>query len=70
MVVGGEMSQESLDVFSAHFGGVAFVVEQDEALDPTDVGFFGAEGVVVEAGAFAGQIEQLFGGLCGHWQLP
>jgi len=42
------VSEEGFDLGGAHLGRVALVVEEDVALDPTDVGFFGAEGVVLE----------------------
>jgi len=70
VVIGGKMSQERLYFGGAHFGRMAFMVKEDKALYPTEVGFFCTKGIVIEAGAFAGQIEQLFGRWCRHWQLP
>lgn len=62
VVIGGQVGQKGFDFSRAHVGGVAFIMEKDEAPDPTDVSFFGAQGILVEAGAFTGLIEQLFGG--------
>jgi len=45
----GEVGQEGLDFRRAHFGGVAFVVEKDEAADPVHVRVFGTDRVVFEA---------------------
>jgi len=40
---------ERFDVRDAHVPGVAFVVEEDEAFDPVDIGLFSADGGVFEA---------------------
>lgn len=61
VVIGGQVGEEGFDFGRAHLGGMAFLVEEDVAFDPAEVGFFGAQGVMVEAGAFAGLVEQ-FGG--------
>jgi len=45
----GEVGKESLDFWGAHFAGVTFVMEEDEAFDPIHVGCFGAIGIVFEA---------------------
>jgi hypothetical protein len=47
---------------AAHFLGVAFVVEEDEAFDPDEVAFFGVNGIMVEADEVADLIEQFLGG--------
>jgi len=41
-----QVGEESLDLGSAHFARMSFVVEQDVAFDPVNVGLFGADGVV------------------------
>ena len=56
----GEVGEESLDFWSAHFEGVTFVMEEDEAFDPVDVGFFGAIGIMFEAQGFADLVEKFF----------
>lgn len=59
------MSDECLNFWNSHFGGVAFVVENDVAVHPFYVGFFGAVGVVPCPQAVAGLVEEFFwhGGL-------
>jgi len=47
--VNGEVGEEGFDFGRVHFGGVAFVVKEDEAFYPGDVGFLGTEGVVLGA---------------------
>jgi hypothetical protein len=44
----GQVGQEGLDFGGAHLGGVAFVVEEDEAAHPVHVGLFGAVGIMLE----------------------
>jgi hypothetical protein len=46
LLLDGEVREESFDFGLAEVGGVAFVVEEDEAAHPVDVGSFGGEGVV------------------------
>jgi len=55
---GGE---ERFDVGDAHVPGVAFVVEQDEAFDPVDVGLFSADGGVFEAQRIPDLVQQFPG---------
>ena len=43
------LTVEGFDFGRVHFGGVAFVVKEDEAFYPGDVGFLGTEGVVLGA---------------------
>jgi hypothetical protein len=38
--------QELPDLVGSHLGGVALLVEEDEASDPVTVGFFGAQAEV------------------------
>ena len=40
---------------------MAFVVEEDEAFDPADVGFFGADEVALETYGVANAIQETFG---------
>jgi len=65
LFVDGKVSEEALDVRGAHRGGMALVVEKDEATDPGQVGAFGAEGVVLAAQGLLGAVEQADSGL-GH----
>ena len=41
---------------------MAFIMKEDESLNPFDVGLFGAVGVVPDAQAFANLVEQFFPG--------
>ena len=73
--LGGEIGYVRLDFRRAHFFGVAFVVEEDEAFDPVHVGLLGAIGVVLGADGFAHLVEEFFflwgyglrGGGHGFW---
>ncbi len=56
----GQVGEEGSDFRGVHFGGVAFVVEEDEAAHPVDVGFFGAVGVVFDAQGVAELVEEFF----------
>ena len=65
--MGGDVGKEGFDFGGAHLGGVAFVVEEDEAADPLDVGLFGAVGVVAGTEGGADAVEQFgFGGGVRH----
>ncbi len=44
---GGEVDDVGADFVGAHLGGMFFMLEEDEAADPVEVGFFGAVGVVL-----------------------
>ena len=46
---GGEVDDVGADFVGAHLGGMFFMVEEDVAADPVEVGFFGAVGVVFGA---------------------
>jgi len=63
VLVHGQVGQEGLDFGRAHVFGMAFVVEQDEALDPVHVGFFGADRIVLDADGIAHTSTQLSAGL-------
>lgn len=56
-----EVGQEGLDFWGTHIGGMAFVVEEDEAAHPVHVGLFGAVGVVFESEDLAELIQKFFG---------
>jgi hypothetical protein len=43
------MGEEGFDFWNAHFLGVAFVVEKDEAANPLYVGLFCSIGVMFKA---------------------
>lgn len=55
----GEVGKEGFDFGGAHFTGVALMVEEDEAFDPGDIRFFGADGIVLTADRVADLIEKL-----------
>jgi len=45
ILVHGQMGEELFDFCCFHLLWMLFVVKEDEALDPIDAGFFGADGV-------------------------
>jgi len=55
------MGEECLYLSRPHVFGVPFVVEKDVALDPTDVGLFGANRIMLEPDGVTYTIEQLLG---------
>jgi len=59
---------EVLDLGCAHLCGVAFVVKEDVAASPVEIGLFGAVGVVFGADGIAHAVEEFFvlGGGCDH----
>ncbi len=54
----GQVREERFHFRAAHVFGVALVMKQDKALDPVHVGFFGADGIVLEADHIAHLVEQ------------
>ena len=64
----GQVGEEGFDFRGSHIFGMSFVVEEDEAFDPVDVGFLGADGVVFEADGLTNSIEQ--SGLFVHFVSP
>ncbi len=58
MLFTGKVGEELLDFGGAHFGGVAFAVEEDVAFGPVEVGLFGAVGVVFDAQSVAHLVEE------------
>ena len=57
----GQVGEEGFDFRDAHVARVLFMVEQDVAPDPADVGLFGADRVVFEADGVADLVEEFFG---------
>jgi len=54
----GQVGQVCLDLVHPHLPWMAFVVEEDEALDPIGVSLFGARGVMFEADHVPYLVEQ------------
>jgi hypothetical protein len=46
MSLDGQMGQEGLDFGTVHGIGMLFVMKEDKAFDPVEVGLFGADRVV------------------------
>ena len=59
MAVDGEMAEEGSDLFLAHLGGMALVVEEDVAADPVQVELLRAEAVVLYPQMPANAVEEL-----------
>jgi hypothetical protein len=57
-LVYGEIGKEGLNLGSAHFAGMTSLMEEDVALDPEDVNFLGAEGIVFDAKDFPNLVEE------------
>lgn len=53
-----KVGKEGGDFFFAHFGGMAFALEEDEAADPVDVSAFGAKAITFDAEVPADAIEK------------
>jgi hypothetical protein len=64
-----EVGEEGFDFGDTHFVGVTFVVEEDEAANPLNVGFFCPIGVVFEANGIADLVKELSGWVL-HDVLP
>ena len=56
----GELGEEGLYFWGAHFFGVAFVVEEKVAFNSIKVSLFGAVGVVLSARDVTSLIEKFF----------
>jgi len=56
-----QVGEKRFNFGDAHVPGVAFVVEEDEAFDPVDVGLFSADGVVFEAQRIPDLVQQFPG---------
>lgn len=68
---GGEVGDVGLNFGDAHFFGMAFVVVEDVAATPFDVGLFGAVGVMLGANGVAELFEEFFPlrrGGCLFWR--
>ena len=61
VTVVGEVEEKGLDFRCPHFGGVTFVVEEDETAHPVYIRGFGAIGIVFESQGFAELVEEFFG---------
>ena len=64
----GQVREKLLDLGGAHLARVAFVVKEDEAPDPTDVGLFGAGRVVLDSDGLTDAVEQFL--LFAHGFAP
>ena len=53
LLMGGEMGEESFDLWRAHGGGVAQFVEADKAFVPVEIGLLGADGIPAQADGLA-----------------
>jgi hypothetical protein len=62
------MGEKGCDLWSSHLPGVTFIVEQDVAPGPTDVGLFGANRVVFDPDDITHLVEQ-FPGAFVHFKL-
>jgi hypothetical protein len=54
----GQVGQERFNLSVAHVFRMALVVKQDEARDPIHIGFFGTEGIMLEAQSITHLVEQ------------
>jgi hypothetical protein len=65
----GKMAQESGDFFFAHLSRMPFLVEEDVAPDPIQVGLLGADAVTFDPQMPADAVEQLRAGRgAGRWR--
>ena len=60
-----QVGEKGLDFRRTHVLGMAFVVQQDVARDPADVGLFGAVGVMFQAQGVAHLVQKSLG--CWLW---
>ena len=60
-LVSCQVGEKRFDFGDAHVPGVAFVVEEDEAFDPVDVGLFSADGGVFDAQRIPDLVQQFPG---------
>jgi hypothetical protein len=66
----GQVRQQGTDLWGAHVLGMAFVMKQDKAFAPTEVGFRCAVAQMFQLYDLAHVIEQLKFGLCGSSSRP
>jgi hypothetical protein len=59
VVFGRQVREKGTNFGGPHFAGMAFVVEEDKASNPIDIGFFCAQSVVFNAQQFADLVKQL-----------
>ena len=57
-MVHGQVRQVGSHFRFSHVGRVSFLVEEDEAPDPADVGLFGARAVVTESEGVANLVQE------------
>jgi hypothetical protein len=65
----GQVGEKLADFLLTHFQRMLFVVIENKALGPVDVGLLGAVGIVLEPNCIAHLVEQLLGSLC-HYKSP
>ena len=56
-----ERGEKCLDFGNSHLARVPFIVEQNVTLHPGNVGFLGANGIMLELDGFTNLIEKFFG---------
>ncbi len=57
----GEVREKLFDLRPAHLARMAFIVEENEALDPVGVRLFGADGEVPKAALISDLVEEFHG---------
>jgi hypothetical protein len=65
VAIDGEVAKEGGDLVLAHFAGVAFAMEKDEAAHPIDVGSFGSDAVTFDAEVPADAVQEFRRGCAG-----
>jgi len=65
--VHGQVGEESFDLRAPHVFGVPLAVKEDETFDPGDVGFLGADGVMLAADRVSDLIEELLRSFARCW---
>ena len=56
-----QVGEEGFDLGAAHFPRMAFVVEEDVAFDPVNIGLLGADGVVFAPDGLTDLVKELLG---------
>ena len=60
LALGGQVNQKSLNFGSAHLSRMALAVEENVALDPIQVGFFGTIGIMFQTQRITHLVEKFF----------
>ena len=60
-------ADDTPEIEACHLCGMAFLMEQDEAFDPLNVGLFGAVGIVPAADSIGNLVEQFTGAFSSFW---